>query len=158
MELIWTNRKGAEKASIVVPDVYDLGSELKELLLGNEELSDGLFRLFHTDGLILIDVHSHLSQRATANLSFKDNVLLIVFHLEGDVRIMDMGSSHDYGLKLQRGEHKFEIFNANNLKIIYEPALMLYSFIVVFSPEFRYRIIPHNYNYQNYLINVLMEG
>ncbi len=158
MELIWTNRKGAEKASIVVNDVYDLGSELKELLLGNEELSDGLFRLFHTDGLILIDVHSHLSQRATANLSFKDNVLVIVFHLEGDVRIMDMASSHDSGLKLQRGEHKFEIFNANNLKIIYEPALMLNSFIILLSPEFSHRIIPHNYSNQDDLIKAVMDG
>src|SRR5690606_609611 len=106
----------------------------------------------------LIDVHSHLSQRATANLSFKDNVLLIVFHLEGDVRIMDVESSHDAGLKLQRGEHKFEIFNANNLKIIYEPALMLNSFIVVLSPEFIHRIIPHNYSNQDDLIKAVMDG
>ena len=158
MELIFNNRKMAEKASFAVTDGYNLGSDLKELFLGDGGISDGQFRVFHTDGLILIDIHSQFSQRAALNVSFNNSVVAMLFHLDGDARIVERGVNHDSEIKLQRGKHNFEVFNSGNLKLLIEPVLSVNSFIILLSQEFCLRIMPQDYDSQDRLVKAVKEG
>lgn len=158
MELIFNNRKMAEKASFAVTDGYNLGSDLKELFLGDGEISDGQFRVFHTDGLILIDIHSQFSQRAALNVSFNNSIVAMLFHLDGDARIVERGVNHDSGIKLQRGKHNFEVFNSGNLKFLIEPVLSVNSFIILLSQEFCLRIMPQAYDSQDRLVKAVKDG
>ncbi|MGO1669569.1 MAG: helix-turn-helix transcriptional regulator [Sphingobacterium sp.] len=158
MELTASNLNGTKIAAIAVSDGYDLGSELVENPIPNGYLFDEQFRFFHTDGLILIDGHSEVTQQITASLSFSSHIVAIVFHLEGNVNILTTGSGQDVSIRLHGDEHNVEVFDSKKLDIVYEPGATVNSFIVLLSREFCLRVMPQEHKRHDKLLNAVNDG
>ncbi|MGO3161913.1 AraC family transcriptional regulator [Sphingobacterium sp. JB170] len=158
MELIASNLNGSKVAAITVSDGYDLGSELIEHPIHHGDSFDEQFRLFHTDGLILIDVHSEVVEQITACLSFNSHIVAMVFHLEGDVNIMTTGGNHDVSIRMHGDEHNVEVINSKMLKVAYEPGAPVNSFIVLLSRGFCLRVMPQEHDRHNKLLSAVNEG
>jgi len=144
---------------IEVSDRYDIASELCVQEYAQEDMKQFRFRNFHTDGLILIDVQTVFSQLLHAQLSFEGHVIAIVFHLSGSCRMTS--TSRGSKIKEKSGDsecHNILVVQGDTLDLLFEPGMLVDSFIVLLSREFCLRVMPQEYDKYNNLLYAVEKG
>lgn len=155
MELIAKTQSERLIGPIAVSAEYDPASDLRE---SHTDCAGVQFRVLHTNGLVLIDVRSEVADCITTSLSFDSYIVAMVFHLDGDVRIITDDNGYENPMRLRNKEHNAELINGDRLDIRYEPGRMINSFIVLLSREFCLRILPQGPGKHNRVLNAINMG
>lgn len=125
-----------------VSDSYNFSSELiiNEWFVKKDK--ESYYKQLYTDGLIVLDAFAAFDTTLDNTLSFRDNLIALVFHLRGNSALVSVQGSSADKKHLREQVHNIEIINAEKVRLLFEPDSFTDAFIILLDKDFYLRLMP----------------